>query len=92
MSESALVVCGTCKVPPDIVSNADGKDEAVCPSCGQRDDVEDAQRIAGEFGADAIARGFQSGLGDIFKGKSGMKFTPERIPHRTFRWHLAAHG
>jgi len=86
---SVRVVCATCKVDPEFVTDADGKAEAVCPGCGQRDDVEDAMRIAQEFALDAVARGLQGGLGDAVRGKDGIEFKPEKIPERTFRWHVA---
>jgi hypothetical protein len=47
MAEEGRIICGRCKVSPELVDDADGK-EALCLSCGQRDNFEDALRIAGE--------------------------------------------
>ena len=91
MTETAEghVICGTCQVEPEVVTNADGEPEAVCPQCGQRDKTDDAVRIAQEYAVDAIGRGFQGMIGDAVKGNPSIKFTAERIPARNFRWHMA---
>lgn len=83
----AKVVCGKCKVKPELVEDADGNVEAVCDSCGQRDDVKDAARIAGEQAADVAARAFQSSISRSVRGNKFMKFEAKPLPRRTFRWH-----
>lgn len=55
MGDFAKVICGKCKTDPELVEDANGEAEAVCRSCGQRDKVKDALRIAGEQFADASA-------------------------------------
>ena len=60
MIDHYRVVCGRCRVNPHIVRNDDGAAEAVCPGCGQRDNVEDAKRIAGEHLTQGATPGFKT--------------------------------
>ena len=83
----AQIMCGKCRVGAEAVTDTDGKKEAVCPSCGQRDKVEDALRVAGEQAADAAARQLQSGIADSVRGNKFMKFEGKPLPRRTFKWH-----
>ena len=55
MNEHFKVVCGTCKCAPGLMSDADGE-MLICPSCGQRDGVDEAFRIAGKHYALNTAR------------------------------------
>lgn len=81
------VVCGACNVEPEVVSDDHGKAQAVCPSCGRRDDAEDAMQIAGEHFIQQAMPDLQRGLAGTIGGKKHIKFTPEKIPEQTFRWH-----
>lgn len=83
------VICGRCKVEPELVENADGNAEVVCPSCGQRDNANDAARIAGEQAMDAAARHFQSAVRSGVVGSKFVIFEAKRVPNRTFNWHAA---
>jgi hypothetical protein len=82
------VVCGSCKVEPEVTSHSNGDREAVCPGCGQRDEAQDAIRIAEQHLADEAARSVQSALRGAIKPSKFIKFEAKRIPQRTFRWHL----
>ena len=90
MSDEFEIVCGKCKVGAEVVTDASGEEEAVCPSCGQRDKVADAFRIAGEQLADDAARTVQDVLGKSVRGSKVMKFEANRIPRRSFRWHAVS--
>ncbi len=89
MSDQLKFVCGSCKVAPEIVTDADGNAEAVCPRCGQRDKIEDVQRIGGEHFLQSSMPGFQKGIGKAFSGKF-TKFEAEPIRKRAFKWHAEA--
>lgn len=86
MSDQIKFVCGSCKVDPEVVTNADGSAEAVCPGCGQRDKIEDVQRIGGEHFLQSSIPDIQKGIGDAFRGKF-TKFEAKPVPQRTKRWH-----
>lgn len=89
MSDQFKVVCGTCKVGPAIMLNDKELEVAVCPSCGQRDKAEDAIRIAQEHLQHEAQIAFQEGVGEAVKGREFIKFAPDPIRRRTFRWHAA---
>ena len=48
MNSDFRVVCGACRCSPGLTLDADGE-MVVCPRCGQRDSVDEAYRIAGEY-------------------------------------------
>jgi DNA-directed RNA polymerase subunit RPC12/RpoP len=84
MPTSAKIVCGKCKVDPEIITDASGEAESIaCPSCGQRDKLEDARRIAGDHFADAAARVMQSNLAKSTRGNKFMKFEAKPLRKRT---------
>jgi len=89
MPDQFKVVCGTCKVSPDIISNDLGEDVAVCPLCGRRDTAEDAIRFAQEHLQHEAQIAFQEGVGEAVKDREFIRFAPEPLPERTFRWHAA---
>ena len=47
VSNEFSVVCGACRFDVAIIFECDGE-MAMCPICGQRDRLEEAQRVAGE--------------------------------------------
>ncbi len=87
MPDQVRIVCGSCQVPPEVVTNDDGKTEAVCPSCGQRDEVEDALRIGGEHYVEGAKAALNKSLGDAVKGSKFIKFESGFKTGETFRWH-----
>lgn len=85
MADEFKVVCGTCKTDAEIVSDSHGK-VAVCPTCGQRDSLESAERIAAEhFMLDAISK-LQNGIGRVIKGSDAIEFKAKGQPERSFKW------
>jgi len=89
MSDTFTVVCGKCQVGADAILEDDGDAYAVCPSCGQRDKVEDAQRIAGEHFTESVKAELNATLSDFVRGSKIIKFTSS-FPRRSdadFRWH-----
>ena len=91
MSNEFKVVCSVCQSEPEIVSDASG-DFARCVSCGQRDSLEDAHRVAGEHFLYQAIPDLQKSVGQALKGNSFMKFTPEVQPRRSYRWHAVPLG
>ena len=89
MADQYKVVCGTCKVEPEIVSEADGE-AAICPSCGQRDKVEDAIRIAEEQVTDSTTRALQDAVRSAVRSNEFLNFEAEPLPRRNFKWHGAS--
>lgn len=89
MSDTFNVVCGKCQVGAEAILEDDGNAYAVCPSCGQRDKVEDAQRIAGEHYTEGVKAQLNATLSNVARGSKIIKFTsrfPKR-PDADFRWH-----
>lgn len=89
MPDQFRVVCGTCQVDPEIVANADGNDEAVCPGCGQSDKLEDATRIAGEHYVEGVKAMLNKTMRDAARGSKIIKFKPGAPLRTDFRWHAA---
>ena len=83
------VVCGQCKVDPELVEDGTGNAQAVCPRCGQRDDVNKAARIAGEHAMDQATRAFQHHAIQGAQRNEFIRFEANPLPNRTFRWHAA---
>lgn len=80
-----IVVCAKCGIEPKIVADAPGEMVA-CPSCGQRDDLREASRLAGEHFLEKAIPALQKGIGDAFKGPN-TQFKPKPVRKRSFRWH-----
>jgi hypothetical protein len=89
MSEQFRVVCGKCQLGAEVVTDADGNAEAVCPACGQRDKVEDAQRIAGEHYTEGVKAMLNKTMSDAARGSKVLKFKPGAPlkADSAFRWH-----
>jgi hypothetical protein len=86
MSE-VKIVCGACKLPPDVVTDDDGNSEAVCPGCGQRDKVEDALRIGGEHYVEGAKAALNKKMRDVASGSKFIKFESGFSTGGTFKWH-----
>lgn len=81
------IVCGSCEVPPEVVTNDDGKSEAVCPSCGQRDKVEDALRIGGEHYVEGAKATLNKQMRNMARGSKFIKFESGFKTGGSFKWH-----
>jgi hypothetical protein len=88
MSAQFRVVCGKCWSDIAIIAERHGE-LAMCPMCGQRDDLEQAQRIAGEHFLRQMIPDLQSGIADIVRGDEVVTFSARRQPGGTFSWHAA---
>ena len=86
MSNEFNVVCGKCQSDIAIIRDPNGE-LAMCPMCGQRDDLEDAQQIAGEHFLHEMIPGLQKKLGDPVKGNDSIEFTAKPLPRGVYRWH-----
>lgn len=86
MSDQFKVVCGKCHSDPEIVTDSDGE-AAVCGSCGQRDSLKDAQRIASEHFLKQAIPDLNKGFGSAVRGSKVMKFEAKSQPRRSYRWH-----
>lgn len=91
MSNEFKVVCGKCQSDVAILADPDGE-VAMCPICGQRDNLEEAHRVAGEHFLYEAIPDLQKSIGQALKGGSFMKLTPERQPRRSYRWHAVPLG
>jgi hypothetical protein len=89
MSEEFRVVCGKCQLGAEVVTDADGNAEAVCPGCGRRDKIEDAQRIASEHYVEAVKATLNKTMRDAARRSKFMKFDSggPLKPDSAFRWH-----
>ena len=81
------VVCGKCYCDPEVISNPNGADEAVCPQCGSRDNVEEAKRVAGQHFVERKIPAIQKALGREISGKNVVKLKPKNFRRRVYRWH-----
>ena len=88
MSAQFKVVCGTCKSDIAIIADTDGE-VAMCPMCGQRDDLEQAQRIAGEHFLRQMLPDLQTGIRDAIRVNEFVKFSAKRQPRGSYSWHAA---
>ena len=81
------VVCGKCYCDPEVVPDPNGADQAVCPQCGLRDYVEDAQRIAGQHFIERKLPTMKKAFGGEASGKNVVKLNPKNRRRRVYRWH-----
>jgi len=85
----AKVVCSKCEVDPQIVTDANGDREAVCPECGQSDKVEDAVRIAGEHAVNDAKAMLNEKMRGVARGSKFIKFKSGFTSGGNFRWKAA---
>lgn len=83
------ILCGNCGTPVQGPENPDPKDQITCSSCGQFDTYSDVIESAKEFVTDETAKSFNSTVEDAFKGSKFIKFTPNQVPSRRYRWTVA---
>lgn len=76
------VICGACKVPPDLVVGPEDVKQVVCPNCGATDEADGALKVAGE----QFLQGNQPTLEDD-EGRKFVRFDPKHLPRRSFKWH-----
>ena len=88
MSAQFKVVCGKCRSDIAIITDTDGE-VAMCPMCGQKDDLEQAHRIAGEHFLRQMMPDLQQGIGDVIRGNEFVKLSTKRQPRGTYSWHAA---
>ena len=88
MSAQFKVVCGNCRSDIAIITETD-VEVAMCPMCGQRDDLEQAQRVAGEHFLRQTIPDLQKGIGDVVRGNEFVKFSGKRQPSGSYSWHAA---
>lgn len=83
------VLCGACKRPQDGIADLKPDNKVTCGGCGQEDRIEDITRIAVEYIGDCTAQALQQGMAKSVRSSKVLKFTPQRLPNRTFRWIVA---
>lgn len=81
-------VCGTCETDAQIVSETDGN-VAVCPTCGQRDSLQNAERIAAEHQMQCAIADLHDGARKVLERKGVRQAPSESQPRPTFKWHAA---
>lgn len=81
------VVCGKCNSDPEIITNVDGTQQAVCANCGNTDSAEEALRVASQHFTERKIPALQKALGRVASGHNVVKFAPKRGTRRTFKWH-----
>jgi hypothetical protein len=81
MSNEFNVVCGKCKSEIAIIADVHGE-LAMCVVCGQRDNLDEAHRVAAEHFMYGAIPEMQKGLSDAFKSELA-----DSLAQRAFRWH-----
>ncbi len=87
MTTSNNVLCGKCRCAAERTTDEGGKTYAVCPACGQRDDLKKAVREAGEHMAYVMQKAFAAKINKT-KPRGGLiKISTKAVVRdRTFRW------
>lgn len=67
MSGGFHIFCGRCDESVKVLTQIHAEEKAVCPKCGQTDDLKEALRIAGDHETD----GFKEGLAALIRQRSG---------------------
>jgi hypothetical protein len=87
MTSSFKIICGACKADAKILTQVGMEDQALCPSCGQQDSVDEALRIAKEHITESFKEQLNATLRDAAEGSKILKFKAGPKSHRTYRWH-----
>jgi hypothetical protein len=82
------VVCGSCKIEPEVMGYANGDREAICLSCGQRDSVETAIKIVGDNAQYEAALYFELRLSENARGNRFATFKIKPMARQKFSWRL----
>ena len=88
MSAQFKVVCGKCQSDIAIITDTDGE-SAMCLMCGRRDNLADAQRIAGEHFLHQMIPDLQNRIGHAVRGNEFVKFSAKRQLRGGYSWHAA---
>ena len=83
--QSLVVLCGKCRVSPEVATDAQGQSSATCPVCGQQDEIGDVRR---EVLAQAFHETIRKGIGPDIKssGKGFINISVQGPAKREFRW------
>lgn len=85
---SGRVVCGSCKVEPEVMGYANGDREAICLNCGQRDSAEAAIKIVGDQAEYEAALHFEFRMSENARGNRFATYRIKPISRQKFRWRL----
>lgn len=80
------ILCGSCKSPVEIPTDAQDDYQFVCSGCGQSDRLDDIARIASDYFVDRAGKGLSDSLARATRGNKFVKFKAKPTPRRTFRW------
>lgn len=85
-SYEVQILCGSCNCPAQTVPDPKPQDKVTCPRCDRSDTLQNVQRIVGEHVAYEASRSLNESLARAVRGSRFLKFTPNRLPQRSFRW------
>ena len=86
MSDEFKVVCGECQFDVAILLEADGE-IAICPVCGQMDELKEARRVAGEHFLHRRIPDLQNRIRNAAKDNDPVNLTANTEHSRSYRWH-----
>jgi hypothetical protein len=82
------VVCGNCQAEPEVVADASGE-LILCPSCGQHDDLDTAQRMAGDHFIHQMIPDLRNRIESLRGSSPPFELSPGHPPSSDYRWHAA---
>lgn len=80
------VLCGACKCAVKTVTNPKPHDQVVCPRCGRSDRFDKVMATIGEQYQHVLHQKLAKSLAASTRGNSMIKFKPQNVPSRQFRW------
>jgi len=83
------ILCGNCQTPVQGPEEPDSQDQIVCSNCGQSDAYADVIESAKTFVTDKAAKGLNAAMASAVKGSKFIKFTPNQVRRRKYRWTVA---
>lgn len=80
------VLCGGCKCAVETVANPKSHDKVTRPRCGRSDRFDKVMATVQEYVAHLAQKRISESLASATRGNSFIKFKPQNVTNRSFRW------
>lgn len=85
-SNTYAILCGACKSRLKTVPNPKPHDKVTCEGCGRSDRFDDMMAAVQEHVVHLTQESISKRLAAAARGSRFLKYTPQKLPNRSFRW------
>jgi hypothetical protein len=83
-SDTATILCGSCKVPVEGPADPNPQDTITCPRCGRHDSFQNVMASVTQHATDLMGNNLHDSFARSMRGNKFVKVTSKRIPQRSY--------